>query len=121
MKWHKEYIDALFDLEYLMVVSIKLAESIGVIKEPKESVVCGKIYTRMMMTMSSLIELLPETKIFKSSRELYDFHSSASLTRNIIESFLNFYYVKEINGNLNYNRLKFQILNYHHNYEKYKL
>ncbi len=114
-------MEVLCDLEYLMVVSIRLAEALGVIKEPKESVMCGKIYTRMMMTMSSLIEISPDTKIFKSSRDLYDFHSSASLTRNIIESFLSFYYVKEINGNENYNLLKYQILNYHHNYEKYKL
>ena len=51
------------------------------------------LFTKLCTTATSLLLLLPENELSHKRMEHWDFASTASLTRNIIECYLVFYYL----------------------------
>jgi hypothetical protein len=116
-----EYIKNLRIFESTLDFAIEVSDKTSGIFVPPRIVEANQLFTRLTVTSVSIIHLLPYNKIFPSNWRFWDFFSIATLTRNLIDNYLMFYYVgveKLSDEEIDF-RLK--VLTFHLNNEKYKL
>ena len=81
----------------------------------------NQLFTRLTLTTNSIIHLCPGSRLWPSNQQIWDFTSVASLTRNLIENYHLFYYIAVEPVSDQERGFRFDLLQYHKNYEKYKM
>ncbi|RXK86873.1 DUF5677 domain-containing protein [Filimonas effusa] len=120
----KEYKDKLIQLEIFLMFAIDISDAIGGIKvAPKEwhKVTASQLYTRLTISCTSIVRLLPWNRLFPTTNNFWDYFSVMSLCRNLIENYHTFFYlcIQQINDEeRDFRKL---IISYHDNCEKYKI
>lgn len=75
----------------------------------------------MTVSILSLIRLLPNNKHFPAENEFWDLFSIHSLARNIVETYIFFWYIAVDQVTADERELRLFLLRYHMNNEKHKL
>jgi len=113
--------DLIEEIELLVKVVDKIQNislNQGGIKTDGRGMRAMKIFTRQTLSAISLLKLLPFNK---DEDEFWDISSYASITRNIIECYLNLYYFGTENVSESEAELRFFLLQYHRNNEWFNI
>ena len=81
----------------------------------------NQLYIRLTVSCLSYIRLLPYNRHFPADYEFWDLFSILSISRNIIETYIMFWYIAVDGISQEERKLRLDILMYHLNNEKYKL
>lgn len=109
------YQEALTEYDDLFVRSTVLSRACMGIKSPTNQHYWGSVlFTRLCVLAASLIFLLPRSRWSVKRLDHWDLTSAATLTRNIIECYFNFYYLcVEIKDDNEEWRCRWNLLNLH--------
>jgi len=80
----------------------------------------NQLYIRLTVSCLSYIRLLPYNRYFPADHEFWDLFSILSISRNIIETYIMFWYIAVDGVSQEERQLRLDILMYHLNNEKYK-
>ncbi|MGY4538708.1 glutathione peroxidase-family protein [Mucilaginibacter sp. UYNi724] len=116
------YSEKLIKLENYHDFAIDVTNACGGKKNvPWHLVRANQLFIRMTVSILSFIRLMPNNRHFPAEYEFWDLFSIHSLSRNIVESYIIFWYVAINIIPLDERELRILLLRYHMNNEKYKL
>lgn len=116
------YNEKLIKLENYHDFAIDVTNACGGKKNvPLHLVRANQLFIRMTVSILSLIRLLPNNRHFPAEMEFWDLFSIHSLSRNIVESYIIFWYIAVDIIPDDERELRMFLLSYHNNNEKYKL
>lgn len=116
------YHNKLVKLENYHDFAIDVTNACGGRKNVSRHLVsANQLFIRMTVSILSLIRLLPNNRHFPSDYEFWDLLSIHSLSRNIVETYIIFWYTSVDQIPDEERDLRLSLLRYHMNNEKYKL
>jgi hypothetical protein len=108
-------------LRKVLHAAVLVSESCGGIDTSGRNIRATQLYTRLVLTTISFVRLLPGTGTARSAPAVWDWGACAALARMIMEIYNFFYYTGIDSISEAEVQFRWQLLQYHLNWEKYRL